>query len=437
MSQKCILIFISFLLSSHSFATVKSEPLLSSDEKRTLIVQEIKKGISKEFNLKCSWNENGEDIDRDPVVVDEKIVVKKKSSRGENKVEQMLRVQREKIKKMREAQKAQHRSDTARAKSETPSSKDWMSQKSKASSKWMQDKINEQSSWQKKKLEVLNQWARSKEKYKKELPEIKKDLTDLSEFTNETIKVTKAVAEAHTPNVNQYSMHLIKENFELPIRSQGLRSTCSAFAAVRSMEILAKRKGRNMDLSEQYFYYASKPKCQKSPCTKKGSWPEPAFNFEIPLEKGCPYSPIEKGSNETQIPMPSSCRIGQAKVSRYSRSKTRNEIQQALREGYPVIGGFKLNDAFYKNEGYVFLKGEADEFAIVKDKHAQGHALILVGVMDLPRELWSKQGKHCTLVANSWGEGWGLGGHACLSDAWFDQYRYQFPFLVVEEVALK
>ena len=122
------------------------------------------------------------------------------------------------------------------------------------------------------------------------------------------------------------------------------------------------------------------------------------------------------------------------KVARYSKVKSRNDIQDAIRKGIPVIGGFKLDDAFYNNVGYVFLKDRGA--SNLTDKHAAGHALIMVGVLDLPQKLWATQGKHCTVVTNSWGDGWGLGGHACLSDKWFDQFRYQFDFLAVEQVSL-
>ncbi len=422
-------------LFSYSSRSANESSALSARDKEKLIVEEIESNIKEEFKIDFTWSEQKQDSTVKPTPKPKKVEVKK-ITQGESRVAEMLRKQREKIAKMREADRNKHRDQVADAKSGGVA-KDWLKQKSRSSQDWMQAKVDEQNAWTQKKMAVLKKWAQDKLQYKKELPQLKKDLTDLSDFTQETIEVTKSIAEVHTPKVDHYQVDLIREDFNLPIRSQGRRSTCSAFAAVRSMEILAQRKGRNWDLSEQFFYYASKPKCQSSPCSKKGSWPLPAFKYDIPLEQGCPYSPVEKSRNETQIPLSSSCRNGRAKVGQYSHAKTRNDIQQAIRSGYPVIGGFKLNDAFYNNTGHVFLKGEADALMISnKDKHAQGHALVLIGVMDLPKELWELQGKHCTLVANSWGQGWGLGGYACLSDAWFDQYRYQFPFLVVKDITL-
>ena len=216
---------------------------------------------------------------------------------------------------------------------------------------------------------------------------------------------------------------------------------CAAFAAVRAIEILAKAQGKERDLSEQYFYYASKPECQESPCQRPGSWPRLAYEesskssrFNIPLEKNCPYRDKDKPGNETQIPLAQSCSRGVAKVGKFSMVKNRHEIQERLRYGQPVIGGFKLSDDFFLNTGFVFKEPGQK---VGTDLHSQGHAILLVGVMELPQSLHESQGKYCTLIANSWGEGWGRGGHACISDKWFDEFRYQISFIALESVVVR
>ena len=400
---------------------------LESKEQIQLYLEESQKAISQEYSVDFTWTaspkESGPQVDK----VNGKGEVKQevKKSKGENRVAQMLRRQREKIKKMQESKKVNKASS---------SSGDWMQDKSQASKAWIDNKINDQKQWQIKKLSILKAWAKSKEEYKKELPELKKDLTDLNDFIKEDTKVVPPSVDTHIPDVKALQYSLIEEDFHLPVKKQGSRSTCAAFAAVRSMEILLRRQKKDWDLSEQYFYYASKPKCQSSPCVKKGSWPEPAFSRAIPLESQCPYKSFETKGNETQIPMAGSCRLGKVKVESYAKVNSRNEIQAALRRGIPVIGGFKLNDAFYKNNGHVFYKSSGSSQLV--DKHAAGHALLMVGVLDLPQKLWATQGKHCTVVTNSWGDGWGLGGHACLSDKWFDEFRYPFDFLAVEQISL-
>lgn len=363
----------------------------------------------------------------------------KKMSKGESKVQELLRIQREKIKKMNGQD-----NEKTKVKSNEKSG-DWIQDKSQTNNSWIREKEKSRQDWIKKKKETLRKWAEKKAVLKKVMPKLVDDLTDLREFevSEEVVKSeTKKIKVLKKPNVNHFKMALMKESFLLPIRNQGFRSTCSAFAGVRAMEIINLRKNPAAsvrDLSEQYFYYAAKPKCKKSPCSKKGSWPLPAFNDFIPSEKNCPYSLREVDDNETQIPLSRNCSQGEFKISQFSKVKSRDEIQRMVGEGKPVIGGFKLNDKFYENKGYINLGGESDALMDLSksNRHAAGHALLIVGVMDLPKELWATEGRRCSVVANSWGEGWGLGGHACLTDAWFDQYRYDFDFLAVEDISLR
>jgi C1A family cysteine protease len=52
--------------------------------------------------------------------------------------------------------------------------------------------------------------------------------------------------------------------------------------------------------------------------------------------------------------------------------------------------------------------------------------------MKIPSSL--NEGKVCFITANSWGVGWGKGGHACLSEKWVKNFRFNIPFLAVEKV---
>lgn len=459
-------VYIFFILSLMTTSWARAQSLRPLEGEK-LILEQLETAIGQEYKIDFTWSTHGEagnDQDKSIKIQQQKTPspkpvpqkkdgtkpIVKKMTRGESKVSQLLRKQREKIKKMRELQKAKYRDDVANQKSGI-SEKNWIKRKSQHSADWIKKSIDKQNEWVKKKQEVLNRWAIEKLHFKKELPKLKEDLVNLAGIQKENLGPSKTRTKFSNSGFlssklkkhekrdsglgDSLGVSIISEEFELPIRSQGRRSTCAAFAAVRSMEILAQRKGHAIDLSEQYFYYASKPRCQSSPCSNKGSWPVPAFKFEIPLEKGCPYSSVEENHNETQIPLKLGCRNGRVKVSRYESIKRRHELQEAIRLGYPVVGGFKLNEAFYDNRGYVFL--DAHNSAQGLDKHAAGHALLLIGVLDLPRQLWASQGKHCTLVANSWGEGWGLGGRACLSDRWFDRFRYPFDFLVLEDISFR
>lgn len=331
---------------------------------------------------------------------------------------------------------------------------DWMRGKQAAADNWSEKRKKQTNKWQADRLATIKKWEEARAQFKKDLPKIKADLTDIpfgASSVGKMPKRSRSESQVRTnPDVMVAStsgsgapleLSFIEEAFRIPIRSQGTRPTCAAFAAVRAVEILAKAMGKERDLSEQYFYYASKPDCQRSPCQKPGSWPRLAFvnsqnssSFDIPPEKACPYNDKKKAGNETQIPMKNSCQQGVAKVKKFTMVKSRSEIHQRLRAGQPIVGGFRLSDDFFLNTGYVFKESGQK---VGKREHAQGHAILLVGVMELPKSLHRTQGRYCTLIANSWGEGWGRGGHACISDSWFDEFRYDIPFIALEQVAVR
>jgi C1A family cysteine protease len=217
------------------------------------------------------------------------------------------------------------------------------------------------------------------------------------------------------------SFHLISGALNLKVRDQGKRPTCASFAGLRALEILLVREAPYQKLSEQYFYYSSKPQCKSKPCTKKGSWVNQGYlssqnspSPDIPLDNNCPYQSTNLPDNQTHIPLNSGCQQGFLKVTNF-QVLGEHEVLSYLNNNYPVVVGLKLNPSFYDNQGFVGLgsKGSAQ-----LDSHAEGHAVVFVGHMKLPREKISQEGEYCYIASNSWGEGWGLGGHTCLSQNW-------------------
>lgn len=412
-------LLIGFLTSSALFAKELPLPLY-----------EIRRSMEKDFGV--SFNEpEPKPSEKQEAKEEAKIVPpppKKTLSPGEIKMQEALR-------KNREILKARYAKEKLRQK------------KKNSSASWMERKKGEMEDWKDSRLESIKRWKEAKEKFLKELPELKKDLTNLGDLVQKdrtrfgSVKVgfkESELKKSSRVEDRAEGLSLVKGSFELPVRIQGRRPTCAAFAGVRALEIMAPKK---VNLSEQALYYQSKSQCQKSPCSKAGSWPYAAFyqsqnslDFDIPLEEDCPYNLVDQPQNQTQIPLKSSCFRGVAKVKSFREIKANKEIYDALYFGFPVIGGFKLSENFFNNEGYVFTK---PGMRLGSGIHAQGHALLMIGLMELPRELHSTQGEKCVLVVNSWGEGWGKGGYACLSQKWFEAYRYDMPFLVLEEVAVK
>lgn len=412
-----------------------------------LVIDEIRKSIEKDTQSKFDTVTiitkkvlNKEAMSRPNTPAIKKKVTKKKLSIGEQKVAAMLAANRARVKSLQKKNK----------KAIPSKSSSWIENKRSKESEWLDNSNNAINSWRSDRAKNLMRWAADRARFKKDLPQYKKALTKIpvvedKDFVEEKVKPKKQILKwinIQERQEKKAQINFMAASFDqgLGIRDQGRRPTCAAFAAVRAVEMKARSMGKPRDLSEQYFYFASKPECQSSPCSSAGSWPRRAFIAskqsvypDIPLEKDCPYKGSKEVGNDTQIPLVSSCKKGAAKIKNFSKVKRRREIQDKIRQGHPVIGGFKLSKNFYENSGYVFKE---ENLTLGKDSHAKGHALLLVGVMELPAKLHASQGRFCTIVANSWGEGWGKGGHACLSDAWFDQFRYKTSFLAVEEVSV-
>ena len=155
---------------------------------------------------------------------------------------------------------------------------------------------------------------------------------------------------------------------------------------------------------------------------------------DIPLESSCPYISTAISGNETQIPLKLPCQQGVAKVASYSKLQTVNGIYNALTINRPVVAGFKLTPNFYENNGIITYKDSRTRGKM--DAHAGGHAVVIVGYMKLPKNLQS-EGKLCFITANSWGEGWGLGGHGCLTEKWVRNYRVKNAFISVDKVVVR
>ena len=316
-----------------------------------------------------------------------------------------------------------------------PPKGDWMSQKMNEQSVWNKAIKSDLRKWEKAKKDMLNKWEADKKKYFKRLPTYKKNLVSKTVFSSSGI--FKPNMEKLKTRFKGSGVVIVPNAFDLQVKDQGKRPTCSAFASTRALEISLAQNGTKKRLSDQFIYFASKPYCQKSPCSKKGSWALAAFKKsknssrpDIPSEKSCPYSKSPKRGNETQIPLRNGCFEGEHQLKKFHQVKNLAQIIKSLDRGQPVVSGFKLSPNFYKNKGVILYKDATKSGKM--NSHAAGHAILLVGYMKIPVSL--NEGKVCFITANSWGVGWGKGGHACLSEKWVKNFRFNIPFLAVEKV---
>lgn len=351
---------------------------------------------------------------------EEKVEVKKTMGRGEQMVEEAKARNRAKLKEMYEADKKKVDNDSSLSQLE----------------KWKKEERDTLNQWKKETRDQLAQWKREQDIFLGRIP-VYKENTFVLPVKPEKI-VEKKIPVDRIPDA-----HIVNGTFSVPMRDQYNRPTCVAFAGIRGIEILLAQNNRPQDLSEQYLYWAGKPKCQKSPCTEKGSWIREAYGFskqrpmiDIPLESHCGYNGQSVEKNETQVPLSSGCFDGSVKVSGFDEVRTLSDVVEKIKKNQPVVVAAKLSENFYKNKGLITL-GESESTGQKLDRHALGHAFLAVGVMELPSKLHEKEGNFCLVVANSWGKGWGAGGYSCITERWFEKHRQPSPFVAISKIKIK
>ncbi|WP_127714229.1 C1 family peptidase [Halobacteriovorax sp. HLS] len=351
-----------------------------------------------------------------------------KLSPGQLKIEQMKKANRDRLQKMNQKNK-----ETNTSKSDSKGSIYQQAQEGLAQMK----RMNKQtlSSWKEQERQTLEQWKKKRQEFLSRVKIYKNNTFEL-ESTSQSFALKKWETDLAQAPASEY--FIVKDALEINIRDQGNRPTCSAFAGTRAIEIALAQKGAKTNLSEQYIYWASKPYCQTSPCNKKGSWISYAYDdsinskeMNIPSEKDCPYVSTPIAGNETQIPFKQSCSQGIVKVNSYKKINSTKEIFETLNNNIPIVAGFKLSPNFYKTNGIISYKDSLVNGRM--DEHANGHALLIVGYMRVPKNI-REEGNDCFIVANSWSEGWATGGYGCVTQKWLNNYKVPNPFLAITSI---
>jgi C1A family cysteine protease len=335
---------------------------------------------------------------------------------------------------MVEEAKARNRAILAQKNAETKAQGD--KPKGSVLEQWKAEEKATLEQWKKEEKATLDQWKKEQEIFLGRLKVYQENTFEIP-AKKQTI-IEKKIKREAIPDV-----HIVNQAFAIPVRDQLYRATCSAFAGLRGVEIILAQNGKNQDLSEQYFYWASKPTCQTSPCDKKGSWVNHALMFsqknkiiDIPTEEKCAYEASAQEKNETQVPLKPDCLSGVAKVASFSEVKTLAEVVEKIKQDTPVIMAAKLSENFYKNRGLITL-ADSQKVSERKDAHSMGHAFIAIGVIELPTKMRSTEGNYCLVVANSWGKGWGAGGYSCLTENWLLKFRQPSAFAAVTRVEVR
>jgi len=413
---KVFLILLPLLYLSNSYAN------LSQNELEGLLLNTI-------------YSELHNRVEQTPHMEGSQIPSNTKESKGSLYVAQMKEANRIKIAKMRGIDPNLAKSGKDLVALQKSDNKKFIKHINKVRNKLeiLKNRTLMKSEWRVKFNELKNKWDQEKIEYIKNLKIYQKNAIDLPVMltakNTEQSKKTKIILD------KEY--HFVKDSLNLEIKDQGDRSTCSAFSGIRAIEVLLNQQGKKPDLSEQYFYWASKPKCQKSPCTKKGSWvgfgldhSQLSKGLDIPKEDKCEYNDKSIKDNETQIPLASGCLKGIVKVDGFSYLKNLDEVLTKLKNNKAVVISIKLTPNFYQNNGLI-LSSESS-VGPEMDDHSKGHSLILTGAVKIPSLL--NEGSYCFIVSNSWGLGWAIGGHSCISEKWILKNRQPNLFVSIDSV---
>lgn len=194
-----------------------------------------------------------------------------------------------------------------------------------------------------------------------------------------------------------------------PIRDQGERGTCVAFAATAGNELLRRS---DIDLSEEFLYWSCK---QRNGFLGEGTTMVAAIaalkEVGQPLEQYCPY--VSHHSCVHGDYKPSAHAFANALEFRIASGERHSvgvrELQRHLIQGQAVVLVLRLYPGFYRASGGVIPQPGAEDYDLGT------HAVLLVGYHGRATEP-----EGYLIFRNSWGDEWGDSGYGYLPYAYFE-----------------
>jgi hypothetical protein len=188
-----------------------------------------------------------------------------------------------------------------------------------------------------------------------------------------------------------------------PVRSQGSRNTCMAFAASGAHAAVCGNPGP--DLSVEYAHYHA---CQRRAIFNPHEGTSVTNMFEALADSGqphdsmWPYLDALPSDLSTYYPpvVPSALyKHAGLLLSDFS------DIVLQLQKGVPVLLGIRLSISFHMLSGTNILQYDPDS------NPAGHHAVVAVGYEEVGTQT-------VFLVRNSWGDGWADAGHGRIDESY-------------------
>ena len=228
-----------------------------------------------------------------------------------------------------------------------------------------------------------------------------------------------------------------------PIKDQGIRGTCVAFASLALREFIGKGK---VSFSEQFFYWACKDLDQdQMPGTRLTTAMSTFDSHGVCLASDWSYVPYAVEGNEGQHPAPEIAIL----TAKNYRMQTRHVMASLIQNykhvlagkdgtgGMPIVVGTEVFDSWMRS--YETQRTGKITMPFPEEKAVGGHAWCIVGYVDKA----GVPGGGYFIVRNSWGVSWApespeQRGYAMMPYAYVEQYSHDaFTGVTEEEIATK
>jgi C1A family cysteine protease len=214
-----------------------------------------------------------------------------------------------------------------------------------------------------------------------------------------------------------------------PIRNQGSRGTCVAFASLATFEHYHMLQGDYQDIAEQFLYWECKT--HDNLPNQDGTWVGVAMDRlqadGCCLEATWPYNPQLDPTNISQGPPPQGAQLEALKfrisVSHLLPPSSVGSIKSELQRQRCVAFSIPVFDSWYRNPA-VIQSGDI-VMPIPNEIIVGGHAMCIAGYEDLPASPELGGGRF--YIRNSWGASWGTtsphgAGYGTIPYAYIDHY---------------
>jgi len=194
-----------------------------------------------------------------------------------------------------------------------------------------------------------------------------------------------------------------------PVRDQGDRPTCLAFAATCGHEDKRQQEIRIVErLSEEALYWG----CKQIDADDEGGTTYESASVALerwgqPTEESWPYEATIEGDGPSPLPKGMAAGEGWFRRSIAEISTDLEQVKALLAAGGLVLLGLELMDSFLRPDAGYIPAPSPDDTSL------GGHAVVAVGYDDESGSL---------IVRNSWGTEWGIDGYGYLPYSYYAKH---------------